>query len=476
MEGLELETQKITDLLSHDEQAWSGRRVALLQEAELRAEQQAAARQTMLDLAREVEEGAARRKELEAALSQEQTLRQSLQEERDKLDTDLSKIQDSLDSGRIRAMKSALKASLSKGTLARVGIYWVNQVRPVHDVRNPDLLTPLEEEGVLKLAREERREGSKITIRWMFLSWKETVADAKNAAADAQEYIRGLKEQLRQQQDDQVAKDKEAKKAYQLLQHEKELLAKENEALLAKLQQKEAELSAARTEAKETLAKHQGEVAGLKAEIVQANNIITDRESRIFHLQQALREEEEAHRRSVEEAEERHREMKAHVREMSAQLQQALLLAKHLREAALRTKREAAGCISPEKFSLLVGELEQLREHLTSLGHEREQDKDMCDFLKTQLQQNRRRLELERQFLPLLHKARGPVGPQNPTVKGSHWAAKTAAAVLAAPLDQTAMMQDRSKMPRSASVPDGVQMQRQAVDMARTAGAVAFPR
>merc|ERR1711957_118044 len=59
-----------------------------------------------------------------------------------------------------------------------------------------------------------------------------------------------------------------------------------------------------------------------------------------------------------------------------------------------------------------------MRDRIHNLGKAYEKEAEGNSWLLRKLESNQRRLELERQFLPLLHKARGPVGPQNGCLKG----------------------------------------------------------
>merc|ERR1712187_130797 len=95
------------------------------------------------------------------------------------------------------------------------------------------------------------------------------------------------------------------------------------------------------------------------------------------------------------------------------ELKEALALAKYLKDTALKAKRSAGSSISPEKLAQLVAKLEEMREKLAWLGREHDADKSKSQWLQSQLNQKTRSMELERQFLPLIHKIRGPIGPQN---------------------------------------------------------------
>merc|ERR1719253_1459741 len=69
--------------------------------------------------------------------------------------------------------------------------------------------------------------------------------------------------------------------------------------------------------------------------------------------------------------------------------------------------------VSPEKFSQLVGYLEEVKDRMAQMGRELDGQREESTCLKLKLMRNQRRLELERQFLPLLHRATGPLGPKS---------------------------------------------------------------
>merc|ERR1719454_1850382 len=104
--------------------------------------------------------------------------------------------------------------------------------------------------------------------------------------------------------------------------------------------------------------------------------------------------------------------MQATIRKVQSELQEAIVLAKHLRETALKAKRDAACSVSPAKFAELIAQLEEMKNNLSVLSKDCAHEKETNAWLNRQLDKNKRQLELERQFLPLLRKVRGPVGPK----------------------------------------------------------------
>ncbi|CAJ1362437.1 unnamed protein product [Effrenium voratum] len=106
-----------------------------------------------------------------------------------------------------------------------------------------------------------------------------------------------------------------------------------------------------------------------------------------------------------------------------------------MKEAAVKaSQRQPGSCISPEKFAQLIMELEELRDQMKWIGTDRDSEKEAINSLRLQLTRNRRRWELERQFLPLLHQVKGPVGPPSKAAKKeAPWATQSAVVLARAP-------------------------------------------
>jgi len=155
----------------------------------------------------------------------------------------------------------------------------------------------------------------------------------------------------------------------------------------------------------------------LKRRCAELEQTLAARDAEICSLQQTIKELEAQIVRQREEAEEEKRRLKAQIRELSAELQRQIVFAKHLREVALKAKRDAAGSISPEKMAQLIADLEDMRDRLTWLGSTADFAHQQSSLLRAKLDTNSRRMDLERQFLPLLHKVAGPVGPKHPLIQ-----------------------------------------------------------
>merc|ERR1719382_2236939 len=96
-------------------------------------------------------------------------------------------------------------------------------------------------------------------------------------------------------------------------------------------------------------------------------------ENRGLHIEQLKEEIRDLERTLAKEREESAKEianLKAKIRELAAELTRQITFAKHLRDIALRAKRDAASSISPEKFAVLITELEDMRDKMKVIGSE----------------------------------------------------------------------------------------------------------
>jgi DNA repair exonuclease SbcCD ATPase subunit len=174
----------------------------------------------------------------------------------------------------------------------------------------------------------------------------------------------------------------------------------------------EKELQEARDKAAQESADAKGREDALKAalaakqaELEKARNVMED-------LQRQYDEAKEALQNANAVAALERAKLLNQIRTIGSELQEAMVLAKHMRETALKAKRDAAGSVSPAKFAELIAQLEEMRNQLAGLTKDWVHEREQKELLQGQMDKNRRQLELERQFLPLLRKVRGPIGPK----------------------------------------------------------------
>merc|ERR1719343_1808211 len=148
----------------------------------------------------------------------------------------------------------------------------------------------------------------------------------------------------------------------------------------------------------------------LHEEQLQLQHENANKEEKIQSLKQLHEEAQAAFRRAEAEHNSEKKQLQDTIRRISSELQEAVVLAKYMRETLLKCKRDASSSISPAKFAELIVQLETTRDSLKALQRKHDQVKASNSDLHSKLEKNRRSLELERQFLPLIRQARGPLG------------------------------------------------------------------
>jgi hypothetical protein len=154
----------------------------------------------------------------------------------------------------------------------------------------------------------------------------------------------------------------------------------------------------------------------LKADLAEKNAALAETRKSLAQLQADYEAAQEALRTADAAFAAERAQLQAIIRQVNSELHEAMVLAKHMREVALKAKRDAAGSVSPSKFAELIAQLEEMKSQLSVIAKDFLHEKSTNAWLNRKLDKNSRQLELERQFLPLLRKVKGPVGPK---VKGS---------------------------------------------------------
>mmetsp|Transcript_59903 Transcript_59903/g.106548 ORF Transcript_59903/g.106548 Transcript_59903/m.106548 type:complete len:522 (-) Transcript_59903:122-1687(-) len=393
-------------------EALSARKIELINDAKMRAEHQEQARVTMLNLAQALDEASVRRRELEHMVVKEQQLSEKLRVELAGWQPKLDKALAEIDVWKQRTMNKEIECSLYERPFLPFLTWWAIEYRPLGERKSA---VP----GV-RLSEEEAGDVDRLTLRSMLRSWKSQSRGStalKVMAAKHAEEVQLLKSQLKSEREEHAKLlDAEKKRVQEL---EEKLAGKDEEIMKVerRLRQVEEEKIALMDKIEAAEARHKAEVDELKRQLAEVPALLAEKDAAYALLLKALKEAEEAVLRAKADAEAEIAALKARILELAEELRKSLGLARHLKETATKAKREATGCISPEKFAQLIVELEELRDKLGNIGTSKDSDKDALDALKLKLGQNRRRMELERQFLPLLHKVNGPVGPQNRSLK-----------------------------------------------------------
>lgn len=273
-------------------------------------------------------------------------------------------------------------------------------------------------------------------FKWMFKFWKREVDTAQTEAADVTEDNR-----MQLLQDEMERKLEEARKAalaaqaksMQEMKDQMEKMQRLLEIAKAETVQVTRELETTQMcreqEAEAAVVREQklkDELVVEQRNLVQSQQrfAVLEKDLETAHMALAKADEAFAHERAT---------LHGVIRQVNSELHEAMVLAKHMRETALKAKRDAAGSVSPSKFAELIAHLEQMKNKMATVQKEQKKSEANATTGAKQSEDLKRTLELERQFLPLLRKVRGPVGPK---VKGNEEGGKKPKAVQGADMTQ----------------------------------------
>jgi len=257
--------------------------------------------------------------------------------------------------------------------------------------------------------------GDKVTMKWVVKLWWQEVVRKKERLEEerlAAEKRRKEEEERRKVEDAKKAAMEKVAKMVEDLKQRLENSQKTVEEHEKRMKALELELQAERDKKMQDAANAKAREDALTAEKLRL-------EAEKGHMQKALSDmqadydaSQESLRKAAEDFAAERNTLRGQLRNISSELAEAMVMAKHMRELALKSKREAAQSVSPQKFAELMAHLEEMKNNLSALMKECNLEKDNSAWLLRCLDKNKRQLELERQFLPLLRKVRGPVGPK----------------------------------------------------------------
>eukprot|EP00929_Paragymnodinium_shiwhaense_P007363 TRINITY_DN111267_c0_g1_i1.p1 TRINITY_DN111267_c0_g1~~TRINITY_DN111267_c0_g1_i1.p1 ORF type:complete len:560 (-),score=200.47 TRINITY_DN111267_c0_g1_i1:197-1876(-) len=412
----------------------------ILAKAEQGAEKQAAARETMLQMATAFEDMLAFQKRMNQALATEEQRTRLLQEENAAMASELEDLRireerrklaewnrllrqnstqfktvlclsrralpvNLLDTG--RPVEKLLEGEPSRGdsvTLSWVLKLWAHEARkrqkadematePLEvavqtevELPDPDL------EDELRRTREEmwRLRSAQSDSESERARWKEMLLEAEERARKAEEDRKAMEKEMWLAKAQAMDKDEQWRKALEEL--EKQRLAKE-------LLEKE------RADLEEAL-KAEQERQAQQADMANASR---QKDDRIAELERLLAEQQEAFSRERGLWDKERASLQETIRNVNQELQDAVIHARNLQQMAHRAKRSAAGGVSPEEMAQLIQDLEHMRDRLSEVSLMARRAKDENLNLKKKLTTKNRQLELERQFLPLGHRVKGPI-------------------------------------------------------------------
>lgn len=260
--------------------------------------------------------------------------------------------------------------------------------------------------GIVAVNIPGRTTGDNLFLSWVLKLWSHAI----HANGYVRNYDKGIQtDAVAQVQTDGNLQDQLMDLKYDLKQSEMQRLQAEQErdAMAAQLAQANAE--------KEQLA---NEMARMKKEHLLQ---LSEKDKELQLLQQKYLSQQEDMQRLQAAWENEKRQLNAKIREINSELQQAIIQARRAMLLAQGKKKDAA---MEDRLAQLIKDLEATKNKLASVSKERDQARTENDSLNRRLGQNQRKMELERQFLPLLHLAKGPIGER--TVQQSKtWSSKS---------------------------------------------------
>lgn len=430
----------------------------LHKEAGVRAEQQLAARQVMLQLADELLQGARQREKYLRMIDEEKLRTEQTQRELNLSLVRFQQVEDKLEDVKTDLYRYKFKDSTLSNSFTKSVLLWSRQALPVDQIgespneqkkkarlslacttrpqSNSTSSRPASREIVqLTETSEEAQEcqseasdaveqrpcqesvGDSLMILWIVSAWFKMTREASRHKVQVVTHIVETERAITPPDNSELIASYERKieeeQAKTRAEHKRYLaLLDELDVWKLKCAQLERDKSAL-TPVRAATPEDSG-IEELQRKYDEALKTISEKDEEIDRLEKACRELELQIAKSKEAWEAERQGFKAKIREVGDELQRQIHFAKHFRDSMLKSNTGGNSSISAEKFQELISELEHLKEMLDTLGSERDRAKKQAEFLRSKLDVQTRRLELERQFLPLLHKVRGPVGPKNP--------------------------------------------------------------
>lgn len=419
-----------------DSAASTERHNRLLIEAEMRAEHQAAARTTMLDLAHALETSNAKAHALASQLRAEYDASASLRRHNELLQKEVDTLENAELDRQAKVLKEkALESGnkfffnmlMEKSREAYPGeLFDAAGNKSDSDGRPHTADMPLHDQNLVPTGCQSTQEmpaslgsfvsvGDKVSISWVVKLWYREVELTRARKAkerEEEERRRKLEEEQRRIAEERRKAVEEVQKIVRDLEAQLERARKVMEEHQQQQEKLEKELREAKERAaREASAAHAREEA-LKAELADTKQKLAETMTSLADLSLEFEAAQEALRRADEAFASERNKLQGIIRQIGSELQEAMILAKHMRETALKAKRDAAGSVSPSKFAELVAQLEGMKSQLSQYAKDCAFEKETNAWLHRKLDKNSRQLELERQFLPLLRKVRGPVGPK----------------------------------------------------------------
>jgi len=155
---------------------------------------------------------------------------------------------------------------------------------------------------------------------------------------------------------------------------------------------------------------------------MQVHTLTAERDAQVEEFRKLVQEQEDRLARERAAWETERTQLKAVVAKITAELQDAVSQVKRM---AMMAAKKKGPDTSQEDFADLIAELSSMRERLDALTVDYKREKQTSWMLQQSLRQTSRKMELERQFLPLKHSMRGPVGMLSASASTQDMAAAT---------------------------------------------------
>jgi len=398
----------------------------LLKQATAGAKQQAAARDTMLNMASAFEDLLRHEQQLQAAVWQEEQKARQLCQERDRLQAEL-------DDAKVEEwrMKLARNKQLAKNLLLlsrralpldRLAVDsepdGCSEGRSAHAGTRELGEKKTHEGGADGLeGSNDASRGDMLTLKCVLHAWKvatRTMCErrARERSVEVQTElsgdlgIEGLEAdicRLSQERAAEVALRRQLEDALAESECRERAAVAQQAALKDKVNDLVQTLSALGKEHALKLEELEGERAADKKRMKdKVHSLAAEKDAKMEKLRMQLQEQEDnLHRDKLAWENEK--------KAMITQLEGAMETTRQLRNAALRQKRSASANISAEDFEKLMSYLASMQKRLHALNTDWRKAADQNIELKQKLGKTTRAMELERQFLPLVHTVRGCV-------------------------------------------------------------------
>lgn len=409
---------------------------SLLEDAQLGAEQQAACRDTMLSLRAAFEGALSMNAQVEAMRQKDRARLAQLQAQHNADQRRLQELLrqlDSQDNARTAELRAELEGYRLKEEETKVE-KWKDRFKKHRGCLQVVMLLArrthplgalsMDSLGTVAHGNPERTFGDNLTLGWVMKLWKHhisrrdyvrdydkgTQADPPcndcQAQTDDALFSPALLEQLQLELEAERHKSQSLQDQVMDLNYD----MKKADQLKTEAEQERDVLAGQLTDA---IHAHKHEKDRLLDEVLklrgETQSQLGQKEQELRQLRQQLESQRDAFQREKAAYENEKRAMKANLRDVSSELQQALTQARRMQLLAEKLKKEGAGALK-DRIAQLIADLDGARSKLVIAAKERDDAVDQMDGLHRKLGQTTRKMELERQFLPLIHLARGPVG------------------------------------------------------------------